>query len=87
MFDVSICRRKRNKFNEKDTLKSFISYGDSLLLSGKSLPSFVWAFRVIENGYIRGVKRYEGIEMQMYFPAGLISNIFAVAFRIFSKDE
>lgn len=37
MSDVSICRRKRNKFNERDTLKIFISYGDSLLLSGKSL--------------------------------------------------
>lgn len=44
MSDVSICRRKRNKFNERDTLKIFISYGDSLLLSGKSLHSFCGSF-------------------------------------------
>lgn len=60
---VSICRRKRNKFNERDTLKIFISYGDSLLLSGKSLHSFCeFFFLLIANGYRRDVKRYGGTE-------------------------
>ena len=40
MSDVSICHRKRNKLSERDTLKIFISYGDSLLLSGKCLHTF-----------------------------------------------
>lgn len=71
MSDVSICCRKSSKFNERDTLKIFISYGHNLLLSGKSLHSFHGSPLPpeIENGYIRDEKRYGGIEN-----ANLISN-------------
>lgn len=73
MSDVSICCRKSNKFTERDTLKIFIAYGDSLLLSGKPLHSFCGAF---SWGWERLYKRHED-----YFPTGWISTLFAAGFR------
>lgn len=82
MSDVSICCKKRNKFNERDTLKIFISYGDSLLLSGKSLHSFCgfFFFPVTDNCDARVLRATDVLKIQIYFPTGQISTIFAVAF-------
>ena len=81
MSDVSICCRKRNKSNERDTLKVFISYGDSLLLSGKSFTAFVGLFPVIENGFFKSVTRYRGIEN-----ANRLSN-WSSLYRLFMLSE
>lgn len=61
MSDVSICSRKKNKFNERDTLKILFPMGTLYFCLESPFIVLVGFFPVIENGYIRSVKKPAGI--------------------------
>lgn len=62
MSDISICPRKKNKFNERDTLKILFPMGTVNFCLESTFIVLVGFFPVIENGYTRSVKKPVGIE-------------------------